>query len=377
MNDDLKKILDESYNNNNSNNNNNFVDPNDVLNVNTINNVPQNVITPTVNSNISNNSNVSEEPAKKKKKMISLPVLIFIIIGAIAIIFIIISDIKDSKDKVIPKINQGDKKTTINNEENSQSSDIYGYSILSYIPDDNSWKEYYRIVELHIKENDKTLASYDGNVKNAINQIRNINVNSAKIVNNKLYYQLYYNSSNNGITTYNNIMCIDLTSDDKIPYAVFEWKQDEINSAKAIKGFKVTYSYIYFSTNDPALFYKYNFNSNEIEESNEGEFNKIKEKTDNKYTRLSTPMNYYREKEIYVEDNNKIIYNGETLYSAPNSILSLYYSFSDNIVFSEGTDCVNISCDTIKYYTYDFTSNSKHEIDFNNNQIFSQVIWHK
>lgn len=383
MNDELKKMLDDSYENNDLNSNNNFVDPNDLKKI-----APSNVTAENlnssyneINSNLKNDnatvSNVIENKNENKKKIISLPIFIFIIVGIFLILFILFFDFKDNKKKnEIPNVNSSsnsDNKT--DNIVNKQESDIYGYTFLSYIPDDDSWKEYYRIVELHKNSADKILASYNTDIKNSINQIRNINVNSAKIINNKIYYQLYYNSSNNGIMTYNNIMCIDLDSEDKIPYEVFNWKQDEANYKKSIKSFKVTYDYIYFSTIDSTLFYKYSFDSKEVEESSEEEFNKIKEKIDSNYTRLNNPRNYYRGAEAYIEDNNKLIYDGKTIYSGTNSVLTIYYSFSGKLIFSEGTDCENISCDTIKYYNYDFTSNGKQEIDFNTNQIFSQIVW--
>lgn len=403
MDDELKKLLDESYNNKDDNDKS-FVDPNDLINItpeidnsnssitneqSNIKNDNINVIT-TNNTSTYNNSNQiintsidsnnimnnDSKEKKNKKKLVSLPILIFIIICIFIIIGIFVLDyIKENKEKDIP-INSNNSTNKPSNVIKKDNSNIYGYAILSYRPED-SLKEFYKIVELNNKEGDKTLISYDVSIRDAVNQPRNIDTYSAKIVNNKFYYILNYNLTVDGLYTYNSIMCIDLNSEEKVPYEVFNWKQDLTTIKKIITDFKVTNDYIYFSTGDSNLFYKYDFSTNEVLESTSQEFSKIKGKEDNKYKRLNNIKKYYYGKEIYVENNNKLIYDDKIVYTAPESALTLYYSFYGDIVISEGYNCENISCDTIKYFKLDITSGEKQELDYNSRQIFSQIIWHK
>ena len=381
MNDDLKKML---YDNNEIDGDKNFVDPNDLVNVTvqTINDASTIVNTQNGISNnniniIDSNNNLENSVPKKNKKLISLPVLIFIIIGIIMIVGLLAYDyIKDRNSKEKPVVNENTNDTSTIVKEDIEEDNTYGYAILSYKPE-NSFNEYYRIVELNRNGVDNIVASYDISIKDAVEKVRSIDTYSAKIVNDKFYYLLNYNLTSNGISTYNILMCIDLTEEIKTPVEVFDWKQDIENVKKVIKDYKVTYDYIYFSTNDSSLFYKYNITSEKIEESNEEEFNKINEKEDTKFKRLKVPKLYYKDKEIYIDSNKRLIYDGKEVYSSSAVGLTLYYSFNGDVVISEGYDCENISCDTIKYYKINLDTLTKQELDYNSYQIFSQIVWHK
>lgn len=263
---------------------------------------------------------------------------------------------------------EDEKDTQINNEKD----DIYGYALMSYMPADGSFKEFYRIVELHKNSADIILAKYDVMKRDSVDKPNRIY--GMKIINNKLYYQLHYSSTESGILTYNNIMCIDLASNDKLPIEILNWKKDENHYNDTIRDYKITDNNIYFNTLNYD-YYKYNINSKESMAITETEYNSIIEKNDNYNTDIDEL--YVDGKKVSVDKVNKeLLYDSKIVYSSKEGPIELLYSFDNKIVISEAYNCTEVSCD-IRYYEYDVENNTMKQIDFASNQLYGTEVYYK
>lgn len=341
-----------------------------------------------MNNDLNNQIIQDENTIKKandKKKLFSTPVLIFLIICSFLIILVGLSytNLFDSFIKKDNSSSNNDVKSVDKLEEDKSKDkvddNVYGYSIMSYIPNDKSWKEYYKIVELHKNDEDKEIVNYDAIVRNAIGSINKIGIDTIKIIRNRLYYQLYYNLDDSGNNTYSNIMYIDLESDQKNVVELLNKKEDSKVDGKTIFHYKIYDNYVYFSTHEKENnYYKYHIYSKKEEASSKAEFDSIKEELNRDYVLNDrSKKNYYNGKEIYVKNLNDIIYDNKVIYTTEEKGLTLYYPIDGNIIFSELSDCIKISCDTIKYYKINLDDLKKEEIDYNSNKIFTQSIWYK
>lgn len=332
-----------------------------------------------VNENSSteiSDNNLQCDIKERKKEPFSIPVLVFIILCSIIIGIVVLSN-SNVFDKT-PKNEDivTSEKVEIDKLNNEKSSDIYGYALMSYMPNQSEIKDYYKIVELHKSGNDKVIQSYDAVIKNAIDQVNRISINNAKIINNKLYYQLFFNYSNNGISTYSNIMYIDLSNKELETVELLKIKPDCSNINNSINSYKIYNDYIFYSTHESEdNYYKYDITTKETEESSKEEYDSIVEEIDSNYS--LNGKYYYKGKEIKVNNLNEIVYNNDVIYTSPNKGLSLYYSFNDDLIFSELSDCEEKSCDTIKYYRLDIDTGEIEEIDYNKTMVFTTKIWYK
>lgn len=266
----------------------------------------------------------------------------------------------------------------INEELQKKEDDVYGYALMSYLVGDGSSREYYRIVELHKNDKDKVLVSYDTNGYHSIDKPNRIG--RIKIIKNKLYYQLYYNSDDFGILTYNNIMYIDLNSDKKEPVELLNWKQDSYNYTNTLGNFKITDDYVYFNTRDFSKYYKYNIKTKETTTINESDYELIKEQLEINNEMTYQDKIYLNGKELVLDHQKlELVYDGEVIYKskADVGIIELLYSFENDIVINEGSDCFGYGCNTSKYYKYNADKKAMEEIDSTKNQLYSKDILYK
>ncbi|MBQ9072657.1 MAG: hypothetical protein IJY25_05825 [Bacilli bacterium] len=241
----------------------------------------------------------------------------------------------------------------IQNEDKVQSeekNDVYGYAIMEWLPGDGTSNEYYRIVELHKNSNDKTLASYDVTHKNSINKVNSIE--NLKIVKDKLYYKINYNADMNGISTYSSIMYIDLNDSNKQVNELISWKPENLDDSRKIQTFEASEDYIYFCTINETLegisYYRFDINNKKIETSTKDEFYSVEENNNPLEDKI-----YIDGKEVVINENaTELIYDGKVVYISQNMI-RLYYSFNNEIIFEEMSDCHSFGCDTIKFYKYE------------------------
>jgi len=276
---------------------------------------------------------------------------------------------KESKNN-----NENTNEETNEQSQKGEENDIYGYAFmeLEYLPSDSSGNESYRILELHKNSEDKVLVSYDVNKKDSIDRVNG--VGNLKLVNDKIYYQLYYSSEENGIFTYNNIMYIDLSSDKKEPIELLNWKQDSNNYEKTLSDFKITDDYVYFNTIG-CEHYKYNIKTKELTTITETDFETIKEQQNpNDWT---IDKLYLNGKELLIDDINlELIYDGKTIYKSNADDINLLYSFNGDIIINEFTFLEDFEYD-IKHYKYNFSKQIMEEIDPQTNQMFTKVIWYR
>lgn len=345
-----------------------------------------------MDNNIDNNLNTDFNQKVNKKKKYLIPLFIVLLIVCVAAIglFLTSDSSNSNRSKKTNTANNSNKKedqkvqVDDKNEENDKEDDdidvVLGYSILSYSQDDGSGKSYYKIVELHKKEENKDIVSYEGFTHNAIGKVNKIDVYKASIVDNKLYYQLHFNSDEYDINTYSSFMCIDLSVDNPVPVEILSTK-DFSNEKRRIVTYKVYGDYLYYLTLESKdSYYKYNMTEKKEEMSSEEEFESIKLFSDSNYEHIigsDDKKRYFKGKSLYVNDNNKIIYDGEIIYTAQGSNIALYYPMDDNIIFSETQKCDGNGCSPFKYYKLNIETHEKEEIDYFTNKIYSQVTWYK
>lgn len=265
----------------------------------------------------------------------------------------------------------------INKELQEIENDVYGYATMSYLPGDGSFREYYRIVELHKNSEDKILASYDINKNNSIDKPNRIF--GLKKIKDKLYYQLYYNSTDSGILTYNNIMYIDLSSDKKEPVELLNWKQESDNYNNTLRNFKITDDYVYFNT-IYYQYYKYNIKTKETTIINESDYELIQEQQEINNEILSQDKLYLNGKELVLDHQKlELVYDGKVIHKSKSDVgsIQLLYSFEDDIVIHEWSDCFGQGCNTSKYYKYNVDNKTMEEIDSTKNQLYSKSILYK
>jgi len=308
------------------------------------------------------------EKDKKYTLVLGLMIFFFILFVGVCVAWglgFIGINITKTNDSILENSQNPDEETNVSSQQTNDNNtntqqikensknDIYGYSLLSYTPADGSFKEYYKIVELHKNNSDNILVSYDVNKQNSIDKVNRIY--GLKIIGDKLYYQLHYNSTDNGILTYNNIMCIDLSSNNKEPFEILNWKQTEQNYNKSIRDFKVLDNYIYFNTIEYE-YYKYDINTKKVSVTTENDYENVIEINSN-YKKGNNKI-YIDGKELKIDDTaTKLIYDEKLLYAVTNGSLSLNYSTAGEILFSETKNCNKQFCEEYNEYKYDLNTN--------------------
>lgn len=310
-----------------------------------------------------------DENIRKKKKLNVFLIIFLLIFSTLFFTLYFCYDKLISNNNINTNVMSDSKMNNDDSEKIPLSDDIYGYANMYYYPADGSFKEYYRIVELHKNSKDVVLASYDV-LKNTVGKVDKIGF--AKIVDNKLYYQLYYSSISNGLQfTYNNIMYIDLNSNKRKPVEILNWKKDEYS--KTLRDYKITSNYIYFDTLGYE-YYKYDLSNKKFISITESEFSEINDEQDRNF---SYPDKYYLNgKELYIDKENlELIYNGEKIFKSNGVSINLFYSFDGDIAIRETTDCEGYSCNS-KVYKYNFDTKTMEEVDLRKNQLFTMSIFY-
>jgi len=298
---------------------------------------------------------------KKNIIIIVLSIVALLLAGTVG--YLITEKVVSNKDKN-DSINDNNEGLNQNDIEFNKE-DIYGYGIVSYYGYDAT-KSYFKIVEFHKNSEDLILVSNDKNT-----EIWDFDIDVQK---NRLYFGI-----DSGYA-YSEVMYIDLDTPNREKVKVFDTKQVGTTNCKGnIRNIEVTSENIYFRNRCNEAF-KYEISTNTFHKIEDNESLSISKNLDSEYSMgdINFERLHIEGKELVLDRTTKeITYDGKVIYTSTTNYINLQYTFEDDIVISERTNCNEVGCNTFKYYKYNFNDEKMIELDITKNEIYSKEIYYK